>query len=89
MFSTTSNLNINGTTLDAGIDKKYLSYIAKLRLSPSITQRIYSCLILNNIHIVNLIIALDIKLNLWVLNCLKSYQLSPGLIIHKILEVFC
>lgn len=77
------------TTLDIVVEKENLNCISKFGLSTSITQYIDLHLIFHDIYIANLIIALDIKLNLWVLNCLESYQLSLSLIVNLILELFC
>ena len=66
-----------------------MNYIKKFGLPPSVTQHIDSQLILNEIHIDNPIIALDIKLNSYVFHCLKNYQLSQSLVVDSMLEVFC
>lgn len=89
MSTSISNLNPKTTTLDAAAVRKNPNYIAKFGLPGSIAQHINSRLIFNDVHINDLIIALDIKVNSWVLNCLKSYHLSPTLVIHKMLKVFC
>lgn len=87
--SLTSNPNINHAILDATSDKVNLTYISKFGLPSSVIQYINFDLIFNKIHINNFTIVSDIKLNLWVLNWLESYQLSTSLVMHIILEVFC
>ena len=88
MTSSTRNPSPNPATLDAA-DKANLTYLSKFGLSLSVAQHINSRLILNDIHIDDSATASDIKLNLWVRNYLEGYQLSPRLVIHMILEVFC
>ena len=88
MSSSTSNSIADTATLDAA-DKANVTYISKFGLPSSVAQHINSRLILNDIHIDDLATALDIELNSWVFNCLESYQISPGLVIYMMLEVFC
>ena len=89
MSSSTSNHNPKTTTLDAVAERENLNYISKFGLPVNIAHHIDSRLIFYNIHIDNPIIASDLELNLWVFNCLESYQLSPSLVVDLILEVFC
>lgn len=63
MFLLISNPNLDTTTLDATINKENLTYILKFRLSLSVAQCIDFCLIFNNIHIDDSIIALNIEFN--------------------------
>ena len=83
-----SDCNLKTTTLDIAVKRENLNCISKFELSANITQHIDLCLILYNVHIDDLTIASDVKLNSWVLNCLKSYQLSLSLVIDLMLEVF-
>ena len=76
MFSSINDPYSNIAILNANKDKINLTYILKFRLPLSITQFDDFCLIFNDMHIDNLIIILNIKLNSWVFNCLKSYQMS-------------
>lgn len=87
--SSTSKSNPETAIWDPAIIKENLNSIAKFELSASLVQYIDSHLIFYSVHINNFTILPDIKLNLHVLNCFKSYQLSPTLVIYKILEVFC
>ena len=89
MFSSISNHNPKTTTLDAAAERENLNYISKFRLTANVAYHIDSWLIFYDVYIENLIIASDVKLNSWVLNCLESYQLSPSLVIDLMLEVFC
>lgn len=88
MSSSIINLNLKNKTLNTAIIKNNLSYIKKFELPISIAQYIDFYLIFNNVYINDLIIALDIKLNLWFLNYFKSYQLNLNLVIHIILDIF-
>lgn len=63
MSSSTSDLDLNAITLNTAVDKVNLTYILKFRLALSIIQYINTHLILNDIHINDFIIVLDIKLN--------------------------
>lgn len=90
MFSLSPNKRSSEiTTFDTTTEKENLNSISKFRLLTSVVQYINLCLIFYDIHIDDLIIALDIELNSCVFNYLESYQLSPGLIVKLILEVFC
>ena len=89
MFNPTSNHNPKTTILDAVAEINNLKYISKFELPANIVYYIDSRLIFHIVHIDNLIIASDVKLNSWVLSCLKSYQLSPSLVVDLMLEVFC
>ena len=88
MSSSASNPNLETTFSNTTIIKKNISYIKKFGLLASVAQHINFHLILNVIHIDNPTIALDVELNSWILNCLKSYQLDPSLVIYMMLEVF-
>ena len=88
MSSPISNHNPETTTLDAPAERENLNYISKFGLPANITHHIDSRLILHDVHIDDPRIALDVKLNSWVLYCLESYQLSPSLVVNLILEVF-
>lgn len=61
------------TTLDVAAKRKNLDNILKIGLLANAAHNINSRLIFHDIYIHNSIIALDIKLNLWVLNYLKNY----------------
>ena len=89
MFLLISNRNSKTTTLDITTKRENLNYILKFGLFANVTQYINLRLILYNVYIDNSTITSDIKVNLWVFNCLESYQLSPSLIINLILEIFC
>ena len=89
MISSTNDLNLNTAILDTIIDKIKLIYISKFGLPINIVLYINLRLIVHDIHIDSSTILLDIELNLWVFNCLKSYQLSLNLVVDLILEVFC
>ncbi len=89
MSTSTSNLNLETTTLYTTTIVENLSYLAKFRLPPSIAQHIDTCLIFHDIHINDPTTASDIKLNLWVFICPESYQVSQTLVIHRMLKVFC
>ena len=84
-----NNPNFDNTILDAAKVKDNMTYILKFGLFSSVAQHNNFWFIFNDIHIDDLVIALDIKLNSYIFNCLKSYQLSPTLVIYKMLEVFC
>ena len=84
-----SNRNSKTTTLDAATERENLNCISKFGLPVSIAQYIDLRLIFYNVHIDDPTIASDIKPNLWVLNSLESYQLSPSLVVNLMLEVFC
>lgn len=74
MFSSPiSNYNAKITILNAAAIKENLSYIEKLGLPIGVAQHINSWFILNDVYINDPTIALDIELNSWVLNILKSY----------------
>ena len=73
MSSPISNHKFKTTFLDIVAEKENLNYISKFRLPSNIAQHINSRLIFNDIHIDDSIIASDIELNSWILNCLKSY----------------
>ena len=88
MSSPTSNYNPRTTTLNADVKRENLNYISKLGLSANVAHHIDLREIFYDVHIDDLSIALDIELNLWVLNCLESNQLSPSLVVDLILEVF-
>ena len=87
MSSSTSDPSPNAATLNV-VEKTNLTYISKFGLPSSVAQHIDSCLIFNDIHIDNPTTASDIELNLYVFNCLKSYQFRPSLIADMMLEVF-
>ena len=89
MSTSTSNLNLDTTTLNAVAVRKNLNYIKNFGLPLSIAQHIDICLIFHDVHIDDPIIVSNIEFNLWVFNCLKSYQLRPILVIHRILDIFC
>ena len=78
MSSLTSNYKPKNITLDAAIEKKILNYLSKFRLSAKIAYYIDSQLIFHVNHIDNPTIASDVKLYLWILNCLKNYILSSS-----------
>ena len=89
MFSSpTSDPNPKNKTSNTTAIKDNLSYIAKFGLPASVAQHIDFCFILNDVHIDNLTIVSNVKLNSWVLNCLESYQLSQSLVVDYMLEVF-
>ncbi len=74
MSNPVSNPNAKTITLDATTDlRENMNCIKKFGLLPSIAQSIDSQLILNSAHIDNSTIISDIKLNFYVLHCLKSY----------------
>lgn len=83
-----SNLNFKTITLNAIVVRENLNYIAKFGLPASITQHINLCLIFYNVYINNFTLAINLKLNLWIFNCFKCYQLRLTLVVHMILEVF-
>ena len=87
MFLSISDLSPNAPTLDI-TDKANLTYILKFGLLLSVAQYIHSCLIFNDIHIDDFATVLDIKLNLWAVNCLESYKFSLKFVIYIMLEVF-
>lgn len=76
MFLSINDPYPNIAILNANKDKINLTYILKFRLPLSIIQFDDFCLIFNDMHIDNLITILNIKLNSWVFNYLKSYQMS-------------
>ncbi len=88
MSTSTSNLNPKITTLDITIIRENLNYLAKFELLSNIAQYINTYLIFYDVYIDDPINASDIELNSWVLNYLKSYQLSPTLVIQQMLKVF-
>ena len=89
MFSSPlSNRNLKTTTLDAAAKRENLNCISKFGLPASVVQYTNLYLILYDVHINNSTIALNIEFNLWMFNCLKSYQLSPSLVVNLMLEVF-
>lgn len=55
------------------LQKKNLIYITKFKIYLSIIQSINSCLIFDNIQIINLTTALNIKFYLQISNSFKSY----------------
>lgn len=74
MFNSKSNLNAENSILYAAAKlRENINYIKKFELISKIVQHINSCLILNNIYIDNSIIASNIKLNLYIFHCIKSY----------------
>ena len=81
MSNPTSNHNSKITTLNAVTESENLNYISKFGLSANIAHYINSRLIFYDVHIDNPTIASDVKLNLWVLNCLENYQLSPSFVV--------
>ena len=90
MFSSPpSNRNPKTTTLDTVAERENLNCISIFRLPMSVVQYINSRLIFHGVHINDPTIALDVKLNSWVLNYLESYQLSPSLFVDLMLKVFC
>ena len=89
MFSSPlSKCNPKITTLDAAAERENLNRISKFGLPASIAQHIDLCLIFHNVHIDNLSILSNIKLNSWVLNGLECYQIHPTLVVYMMLEVF-
>ena len=89
MSNLTSDPNAETSTLDGAAElRENMNYIEKFELSPSVTQHIDSRLIFNDIYIDNPKIASDIKLNLYVLHYLESYQLSQSLMVNYMLKVF-
>ena len=89
MFNSTSNPNAESSILDAAAElRENMNYIEKFGLPLSVAPHIYSRLILNDIHIVELIIVSDIELNSYVLYYFESYQLSQSLVIDYMLKVF-
>lgn len=89
MSISTSNLNPDITTLNyIIIIRENLNYITKFRIPPSITQHINTCLIFYDVHIDDLTTPSDMELNLWVFNHPENYQLSPTLVIYRILNIF-
>ena len=83
-----SDRNPETTILDAVAERENLNCISKFGLPTSVAQHIDSCLILHDVYIDDPIIALDVELNLWILNCLERYQLSLSLVVDLMLEVF-
>lgn len=84
MSSLTSNCNPE--TLDTTVElRENINYIEKFGVPAGVTQYINSHFILNDIHMKDPIIALDIELNLWVFNCLKNYQLRQSLVVNFML----
>ncbi len=74
MSNSTSNLNVENSILDIVVElRENINYIKKFGLLPSIAQHINSQLIFNDVHINNSTIASYIKLNSYILHCLKSY----------------
>lgn len=63
-ISTSMNANPKTTTLNVITVRKNLNYIAKFKLLISITKYINLCLIFHTVHINDLTIVSDIKLNL-------------------------
>ena len=88
MSTSTSNLNPETTSLDTITIGENLSYLAKFGLFPNVTQHIDTCLIFHNVHIDDPTTTSDIEFNLWILMCLKNYQFSQTLVIHRMLKVF-
>ena len=64
MSSATNNYNRKTTNLNRAIERENLNNILKFGLSSRIAQHIDSCFILNDIHIDNSTIVLNINLNL-------------------------
>ena len=90
MSNLISNLNATISTLDATAElRKNMNYLKKFGLSLSVAQHIDSRLIFNDVHINNLTIASDIKLNSYVFHYFKSYQPSHTLVVDYMLEIFC
>ena len=88
MSFSTNNPNAKKTSSNTAAIKDKLSYIKKFELFVDVIQHINSRLIIKDVHIDNPTIALDVELNSWVLNYLKSYQLNPSFIVYIMLEVF-
>lgn len=89
MSNLISDPNTKTSILDAAADlRENINYIEKLRLFPSVAKYINSQHIFNDIHINDLTIASNIKLNLYVFHCLESYQLSQSFVVDYILEIF-
>lgn len=90
MSSPTSNRNPKTIILDVATKiRENRNYGEKFGLSVNVAQHIDSRLIIYDIHIDNLIIALNVEHNLWILNCCKSYQVRQTLVVNFMLEVFC
>ncbi len=88
MSTSTNNPNPNTTTLNAVTVRENLNYIENFELPLSVAQYIDIHLIFHDVHIDNLTIMSNIEFNLWLLNCLKNYQLRSALIIYRMLDVF-
>ena len=89
MFLSTNKHNFEIIILDAATKKENLNWISKFRLPANVAQHINLYLIFYDVYIDDPTIVLDIELNLWVFNCLESYQFSLSLIFNLILKVFC
>ena len=89
MSSPTSDHNPKTNTPDVMAKKQNLNYISKFGLYANVAHLIDSRLIFHDVHIDDLLIALDLKLNSWVLYILENYQLSLTLVIDLMLKVFC
>ena len=88
MSTSTSDQNPETPTFDTAAERENLNYISKFGIPANVAQHIDSCSILHDGHIDDPITASDAELNSWVLNCLKSYQLSLNLVVNMMLEVF-
>ena len=63
MSTSTSNLNLETTTLDTNTIRENLSYLAKFGLPPNVAQHINTRLIFHDIYINDPTTASDIDLN--------------------------
>lgn len=87
MFLSISNWSFNTIFLTI-INKANLIYILNFKLFLSITKYINFYLIFNDIYIKNPKIVSNIKLNIWIFNCVKNYQFNSFLVIDIMIEVF-
>lgn len=74
MSYSTSNPNAKTNTLLATAKpRENINYVKNLYYPQALSNRFDFCLIVNNVHNDNSTITLDIELNFWFLNYLKSY----------------
>lgn len=83
-----NNQNFKITLFDIVAKRENLNYILKFGLLANIAQYINIYIIIYNVHINDFIIILDVKLILYIFNCLESYQFSSSFVIDIILKNF-